>query len=422
MDKRTWVIFIGMTMTFPDFRTTLHRSISLFALLSVGLTSFSVATPALAGAPGGTAFGGPPDAKAGECFARVMIPAQYETLYKDVVVDEGGSQIQVSDARFAAQNQQILIRDAGTRYAVRQPVYKAVHEQIVVRPGYERLAVGQAQYRTVSEQVVVAPARKAWKPGKSLADWSGVKATKNNHGEVYCLVEIPAETKTVQKRVQIAPQSLQRIAVPPVYRTITRHVLVDPGGVSEIPMPAQYANITTQRMVQRAGSHSIATAPRSQRIAYRKMIAAERYAWIRVLCKTNATPTAITNVQTHLQNMGYYHGQLDGQLGLSTETAVREYQQSVGIPHGGYLSLDTIEALEGGRTQPVTQTLSSMAQAHAYAGSSVSNMSRQTGLSHGEDISFIPANEAPANIIPGNLLPQHHTIVTKRRLTWAGKS
>ncbi len=416
-------------MTISALRKRLRQTTSVCTIVAVGLGSIA---PAQAGSPGGSPFDRIPEARAGECFARVMVPAQYETHYQDVMVDEGGNRIEVSDAQFASQTQQILVRDEGMRYVVRQPVYKAVHEQVMVRPGYERLAVQQAQYRTVTEQVQIAPARTAWKPGKSLADWSGVKATKNNHGEVYCLVEIPPETKTVSRKIQIRPETVRSVSVPPVYRNISRQVLVDPGGVQEIPVPGQYASFTTQVLTHPAGQRSVAIAPRSKRIAGRVMIAPERYDWIKVLCKTNATPAAISGVQTHLQQLGYYNGQLDGNLGLSTENAIRDYQHAVGIPHGGYLSLDTMDALQAGRREPVHSVAQARAEAHAFVDSSAYTalagapdggiLPNQPVYREGEIISRIPPGEVPTSILPQYKNQPAPVITPRRRLTWAGKT
>ncbi len=453
----------GVGMTFPAFRKVLKQGTAAAALFAI---SFSAVAPAQAGVPAGTPFDDLPDAQPGECFARVMIPAQYEDRYQDVMVDEGGSRIEVSDAQFAAQNQQILIRDAGVRYVVRQPVYKAVSEQIVVRPGYEKLMVEQAQYRNVSEEVVVAPPRTAWRPGKSLAANANIKVTQTHNGEVYCLVEVPAQTKTVSKRVQIRPETVRAVAVAPIYRTITRHVLVDPGGVREVPLDAQYANIITQVLTRAAGHQSYATPPTTKRLATRQLVASERYGWIRVLCKTNATPDAISGVQTHLQQLGFYHDQIDGRIGLSTENAVRQYQEAVGIAHGGYLSLDTIAALREGRRAPayapthtsahaganvVTQSVQehgfnngqgahsdpdvfssdfsshgSRPDAYPALAGSVSSIAphAQTVYREGQIITGqMPRLTPNASVLQGTV-PQLQPITrpTTRRLTWAGKS
>lgn len=54
---------------------------------------------------------------------------------------------------------------------------------------------------------------------------------------------------------------------------------------------------------------------------------------------------AIRNIQGRLQQMGYYHGPLDGQWGPGTETAITALQQSRGIQPNGQLNPPTVSAM-----------------------------------------------------------------------------
>lgn len=319
-------------------------------LLVVAAMAFS--TPALAGGAHGHQgastfpFEAPPNAQPGECFARVKVPAQYRSVSERVLVDEGGSRVHVTQAQFANRTQQYVVRDAGVRYEVRQPVYKTVTENVVVRPGYQQLQVVPAEYRNVQQTVQVSAPHLAWKPGKSLVD-AAIHVTHTNQGDVFCLVEEPGQTQTINKRVQVRKESVRAVDVPPVYRTITRQVLVDPGGVRQVPVPAQYGTINTQVLAQRAGHTETPLPPRYANVTKKVLVAPETFRWVRVLCKTNATPAAISEVQQDLYKQGFYSGPVDGHINGQTETAIAQYQQSVGIPHGGFLSLDTIESLRG---------------------------------------------------------------------------
>lgn len=291
-------------------------------------------------------FEAPPDARPGECFARVKVPAQYRSVTERVVVDEGGSRVHVTPAQFASRTQQYMTREAGVRYEVRQPVYKTVSEQVMVRPGYKQLQVVPAEYRNVSQTVQVSAPHLAWKPGRSLVD-AAVKVTHTNQGDVFCLVEEPGETQTISKRVQVRPESVHAVDVPPVYQTISKQVLVDPGGVRQIPVPAQYATLNTQVISQPAGHTETPLPPRYANVTKKVLVAPETFRWVRVLCKTNATPATISEVQQDLYQQGFYSGPVNGHINGQTETAIAQYQQSVGIPHGGFLSLDTIDSLRG---------------------------------------------------------------------------
>ena len=71
-----------------------------------------------------------------------------------------------------------------------------------------------------------------------------------------------------------------------------------------------------------------------------------RYGWIRVLCDTDATPERIGHVQHALHDRGYYHGEASGHYDRATVEAVTEFQAGAHINHGGYLSLQTLQALD----------------------------------------------------------------------------
>jgi peptidoglycan hydrolase-like protein with peptidoglycan-binding domain len=75
--------------------------------------------------------------------------------------------------------------------------------------------------------------------------------------------------------------------------------------------------------------------------------AVERFGWIRVLCDTDATPARIRGVQQRLHDRGYYRGELSGRYDSATASAVTQFQSSSHISHGGYLSLQTLDVLEG---------------------------------------------------------------------------
>lgn len=324
-------------------KLNLYKITGISIACSVMLTSAGFAT-------GGSNFpyDAPPTGKVGECFARVLIPAQFESYTEQQIIDEGGSRVSVSQPQFAAVNQQYTVRDASYRYEVRQPVYRAVTEQVMVRPGYRALHVVPGEYRNVTEQIQISEPRLSWKPGSSLGSMAGVKMTQTRQGEVYCLVEEPGEVQNVTKRVQVRGETVRAVDVPPVYRTVTREVMVDPGEVRQIPVAARYGSISMQQLVQPARQINTPIAPQSRSVTRKKQISGESFAWIKVLCETNATPQAISEVQTMLHKQGYYQGSITGSTDANTEAAIAQYQQKMNIQHGGFLSLQTIESLRTG--------------------------------------------------------------------------
>jgi hypothetical protein len=98
-----------------------------------------------------------------------------------------------------------------------------------------------------------------------------------------------------------------------------------------------------------------------------------RYGWIRVLCDKDATPERIGRVQKHLYERGYYRGEMSGRYDAATAEALARFQAGAHIAHGGYLSLETLQALDavqagGGYTYQASSSYSSGAYtASGYA-------------------------------------------------------
>jgi|GEM_PF-5390129 len=69
--------------------------------------------------------------------------------------------------------------------------------------------------------------------------------------------------------------------------------------------------------------------------------------WIRVVCERDMTTDRVRDLQHRLQRRGVYRGEVSGAYDRDTAAAVGEFQRRAQIDHGGYLSLDTWEALNG---------------------------------------------------------------------------
>jgi len=78
----------------------------------------------------------------------------------------------------------------------------------------------------------------------------------------------------------------------------------------------------------------------------------ERYGWIRVVCDKDATEEKIRHVQRRLHAWGDYDGGFDGHYDGATAQGVVRFQEQRHIDHGGYLSVKTVEALDGAPPQP----------------------------------------------------------------------
>ncbi len=119
----------------------------------------------------------PPNARPGECYAKVLIPAVRETKSERVQISE---------------EQKVLAR------------------------------IVPAQYRVETEQVKVREARQYWKPGHGA-----VEKVNQATGEILCLVEEPALYKTIEKRILVEPERPEYKVVPAQFETITSSHIVE---------------------------------------------------------------------------------------------------------------------------------------------------------------------------------------------------
>lgn len=82
----------------------------------------------------------------------------------------------------------------------------------------------------------------------------------------------------------------------------------------------------------------------------------ERFGWVKVLCDTDATPERVRHIQSKLHAHGDYQGAESGQYDQATADAVARFQQKQHIDHGGYLSLQTVEAIERAEVRQAAAT------------------------------------------------------------------
>lgn len=367
-----------------------------------------------------------PNAQPGQCFARVVIPAVYDDVPQTVTVQDSFDRISVTEPQFAPDNVSVQIRDESVRYIVRQPRYEARTEQVLVKPAYERLTVVPAQFDMVSEQIQVGQPRLVWRPGRNL---SGVTRTDPNTGAVYCLVEEPGKTVTVNKRVVRVPEQVRAQPVPAQYVTVTKQVLVDPGGVDQETVPAKFRDVPVSRLVQPAGQLAQPVAPQTKTINTRVLRSPERFEWVPVLCNTNANHSSISRVQGALASAGHYNGPIDGIAGPQTQAAVRNFQTAQGLPNHGNITAGTAQALGvgdlvSGTTQAASAPGSIAGQATGSQHVSPTAPNRWAAPVQRAAPQPVGTPAAVANT-PAftEAAPAAPAVRSrKRRLTWAGKS
>ena len=322
-------------------------------------------------------------ASPGMCFHEHFLPAQYETIQEQVLVEEAYDTVSIQDAQYRMVDKTVLVSEASTRI-----------EEV------------PAVYRTETEQVVDVPAHTIWKQGTGP-----IQRIDAATGEIMCLVEVPATYKTISKRVLASPATTRVVEIPAQYKTIKVRELVSEAQELRNTIPAKYKNVSSQRRVSdpsfvwheisdttmskesRTGNKICLTeeAPRYQTVSRQEVateattrridipaeyktvtvqklvspakettiVIPEEYdyvslqeidkdgfmEWRSILCETNMDRATITSIQRSLKDKGYEPGPIDGVIGQATLSAVQSFQRDNDLPVDKYLNMETIRAL-----------------------------------------------------------------------------
>jgi Putative peptidoglycan binding domain len=303
------------------------------------LTVFLAALPFAGSAVAQDSPGLPPDARPGQCYARVSVPAEYTSETQQVIKREASTRIEVQPAKYEWVEERVLIKEASKRLEIVPAKYEWVDEKVVVTPAGTRLEPVEAQYEWTEEKVLVKPAETIWKKGHGP-----VEKLDNSTGEIMCLVEVPAVYNTVKKRALKSPASTRQVDIPAVTKTVRKQVLKTPASTREIEIPAEYSAVRVQKLVSPAKEVKVDIPALSDTVTTRKLVRAANIEWREVLCETNTTPKTIQALQQALRAAGHDPGRVDGVIGAQTLVAVRAYQTAKGLPTGG-LTMATLKAL-----------------------------------------------------------------------------
>ena len=289
----------------------------------------------------------PPNAEAGQCYARVLIPARFNMTSETVLVREATARISVIPATYETVQERVLVKEASSRFEVVPAVYEEVQERVMISPDSERLVEVPAEYETVTDRVLDQAAHTVWKRGPAAGQAGNVLSEQvTDTGEIMCLVEVPATYRTITRQVVARPARTDSIAVPAQYETVTKLVVSQPGTTREILVPAEYATREVTRLIRAAQQQSTDIAAEYETVTRNEKISEESLEWRSVMCEVNMTFDNITALQTALSSEGFYQGPVDGIIGPMTLSAASRYALQNSLPAGSnYITLDVIESL-----------------------------------------------------------------------------
>ena len=284
----------------------------------------------------------PPNAVAGKCYAKCLIPDEYETVTEQILLKEASSRIEVVPAEYETVEEQVLVKEAYRVLEIVPATFSSVTEEIMVKEASSRLEYVPPVYETVTEQVLVSPATTKWVKGRADRNCLSEDPDKC---KVWCLTEVPAQYKTVTKQVLRTPATTREIPIPAEYKTITKAVTQTPASTEEREIPAEYRTVTKQVLRTPATTREVEIPAEYSTVTTQKLVRTGGFTdWVEVLCEAKMTTAKIIEIQQALQARGYNPGPMDNIMGSRTRTALEAFQRDNGLPVGN-VNIDTLRAL-----------------------------------------------------------------------------
>lgn len=288
----------------------------------------------------------PYDAKPGQCYAKCLVPDEYETVTEQILTKEESTKLSISKAEYRMEEETVMVKEGYTVLEVVPPTYTTVTEEIMVKEASTKLKTVPATYETVTETLMISPATTKWVKGKASTK---CLSKDPNDCRVWCLKEIPAQYKTVKRQVVATPATTTEVVIPAEYKTVTKTVVQNPATTRETTVPAEYRTVKRQVLDRPASTSQVVIPAEYKTVTTRRLVSAGGFTeWREVLCESDANPQTIRKIQLALKEKGYDPGPIDNILGAQTRDAIKQFQTDNGLAvgvQGRSIPYETLKAL-----------------------------------------------------------------------------
>jgi len=181
----------------------------------------------------------PPNAKAGECYSRVVLPAKYEDVEEQVVVKEASTEVTIVPAE-----------------------YETIKQEVEVMPAVKKMTPVAPKYTKIKEEVEIKPSLKVWKTGlkkkstlvnPKIIDMlasSGINTANVQPGDCFKEYFAPRKFKTVSKELLIRSEHNITEVVPAQFEKVDKVVVVKASSKEIVEVPAVYEDIEEKVLVE----------------------------------------------------------------------------------------------------------------------------------------------------------------------------
>ncbi|HMV43253.1 MAG TPA: peptidoglycan-binding domain-containing protein [Leptospiraceae bacterium] len=185
------------------------------------------------------------------------------------------------------------------------------------------------------------------------------EATKNPKEEYdHCYIKsfYPAEYKTIEDRILIAPASIKEETIPALIKTVEETVIDKPGKSVWVAkendrycfeeIPPTYKTIKRDVLISPETTKMVEHPDEYKVVTRKELLQEARVEWTEILCENKYTPELIKKIQRSLQAKGYPTGR-EAELDNETFTAINKFQKAnqLKVNKTKSIYLETIQAL-----------------------------------------------------------------------------
>lgn len=184
-----------------------------------------------------------PDAKPGECYAKVVTPAVFSTRTEEVVIQEASERIETVEA-----------------------VYEDARQSVEIREETQALQASDAVFRQESTRVEISPAETTWVSTTAAGELpaspdalqvisdSGIDLDAVQPGSCYTEYFTEAQYRTITEQVLVKEASQRIVITPARFETVQETVLVKEASSRVVDVPAVYRAESESVLVEPARS------------------------------------------------------------------------------------------------------------------------------------------------------------------------
>ncbi len=182
----------------------------------------------------------PPNAKAGECYAKVVLPAKYESVEEKVLVKEASEKITIVPAKYEWTVEKIEMSPASKKIIPIPAKYKKIVETVEVKPATRMWQTSLKKHSApVSKEILVA------------AKLKGVALDDATPGSCYKEYFTPEKFKTVTEEIVLQKESEKTEIIPAKYEMAEKTIEVSPAAKKTVEVPATYEFVEEKILVEK---------------------------------------------------------------------------------------------------------------------------------------------------------------------------